>query len=278
MEEYRDHEGNVRMLARNLPTEDTLKKRAAKMTFTQYLEKTGGGLIPRSQWKSFGRRKSMGTEFVLNQGQFGACVGFSAACALMRLRVLRGQTFQRLSGAYVYAHVNGGHDNGAIITDAMDVLAQHGTCLESEMNIPKIYLKQIPAGADKTAERFIEEGDITIETFDEMGTAIMMDGIVQGPIMVGDNFEHFTGDGVAGFDRGEGNHSVHFYDVEQIPSGEWVLLMGNTWDIPWGPFKQGCVLISEKAIAGCASGKDAFVHFAAKVDPQDANKPPLVTA
>jgi hypothetical protein len=200
--------------------------------------------------------------------------GLLAAQANMRLRASRGMTFQKLSGAYIYAHINGGYDGGATITDAMSALEQYGTCLESQMDVPQIFLRDVPSGADATAKRFLLRLGLTLSSFDEIGTAIQMGLFPQFPINVGANFENFNSDGVAGASSG-GNHSVHADGMSKDSSGAWILDMPNSWGVSWGPFSNGRCYLSENAIAWAASEDDAYVHVDELQDPTDPLNPPV---
>lgn len=262
-----DHTGETRALGRLEPDADSLLMRAGMMTYRDFLESRGQALVPSSQWQPVDNRNLLGKEFILNQGQFGACVGFSAANAVMRSRFLSGQAFIKLSGAFVYAHVNNDQDRGAIITDAMGVLQSVGTCLEVEFNIPNIYLRQIGGDAIATAKRFRLRKAYTLTTFAEMADALQRGFIPQFPIMVGKNFQHFSGDGIAGYDKGPGNHSVHADCLLQLPSGEWVFRVPNTWGPDWGPFGDGTVFVTQKHIDGCAAADDAYAHEDVMIDP-----------
>src|ERR1700752_1717692 len=75
--------------------------------------------MPESEWKEINRRDDVGDQFMIDQSQHGSCVGFSSAGALMELRLLDGMTFQKLSGAFIYSKINGGRDDGAIISDGL---------------------------------------------------------------------------------------------------------------------------------------------------------------
>ncbi len=272
LEIFTDHTGQIRKFGLNPVTDENRLVRATRMAFKTLLESVGKALVPRSEWVPVDRRKTLDTRFITDQRSSSGCTGWSAAQAFSRLRVMRGMTFQRLSGAFIYALINGGHDNGSVIVDALGILERIGTCLESEFDFPHIMERDIPPAAKESAPRFMLSRGVTLDTFDEAVTALQMGFIPQYPIQVGRDFEQFD-NGVAGFSKGYGNHSVHADGVAQV-GGKWVLDMPNTWGPNWGPFKNGRCYISEAAFAGQGGIDDSYVLIDAGYDPNDPNLPP----
>ena len=264
---YEDAQGVTRFLAKLAPVESEQKKFKHISSLIS--------LVPRSQWKTQGRRQTLGASFITNQQSHGSCVGYSAAQALSRTRVIRGLPYQRLSGAYVYSWINGGRDNGAMISDALGVLQNHGTCLESTVSVNMIYRAQSKVG-DTEAQRFkIAAGYLITSNdqgsaFDWLGSAIMCGFVPQFAVEVGNNFERVDANGVLGYDSGYGNHSVHADDLIEI-NGKWHLDMPNTWGT--GFAVEGRGLLTERHIQTIVDhgGEDAFVHVDATDDPQGTN-------
>jgi len=268
---YEDQGGNLRFLSLRKP--DPTRRMAMKQASDVFQ------LIPRSQWVNIDRRPIYGVpQFVLDQQQHGSCVGFSAAGAEMISRDLRGLTYARLSGSYVYSWINGGQDNGANIVDSLNALQTHGTCLDATCPVNSIYRQQSKAG-DVEAARFKIAFGVAITSanqgncFDWIGSIIQMGSLVQFAVEVGNNYENFDANGVAGFSRGSGNHSVYADGMIQI-NGVWYLTKKNSWNM-WGPWKNGYVLLSEQHIQGVvdAGGEDAYSHVDVMDDPSDVNNP-----
>lgn len=259
---YEDANGNQRFLGKLAP--DPGKQNKLRRFNAMF------PLIPRSQWKPIDRRSTLGTQFITNQRSHGSCVGYSAAQAEMRMRALRGLKFYVLSGAYIYSFINGGRDNGAQITDALDVLVKHGTCLESTVDWNTIYRAQASRG-DAEAQRFRMGEGVVVQSFDEAGTALQMGMIPQFALEVGNNFENLDSDGVAGFSPGGGNHSVHADGMKLSSRGAWLLDTPNTWGVGFG--QQGRAFTSEKHFSSVQ--QDAYVHVDQLQDPQDETNPVL---
>lgn len=271
-EEIVDHLGHIRKMGHSELTSEHLMMRASRQSFQSYLESIGSGLIPRDKWKPINRRKELDAKFILDQRSSSACSGYSAAHLLMRLRELRGMTFQKLSGSFVYAQINGGKDNGSVIVEAGKSLEEDGTCLEAEFNFPKIFNKDVTAEMRETAKRFKLLNFLTCDTFDEAGTAIQMGFMLQFPLQVGSNFEKFD-NGFAGLAKGYGNHSVGADGMDFI-SNKWGLDVPNTWGGMWGPSKNGRCYAEEKAFAGLGGTDDSYILIDAAYDPLDPNLPP----
>ena len=273
IEEIVDHLGHVRRMGHIELTSEHLMMRASRQSFQSYLESNGSGLIPRDKWKPVNRRKELDTKFIVDQKSCSGCSGWSANHLLMRLRVMRGMTFQRLSGAFTYSQINGGHDNGSVIVQAGKSLEDDGTCLESQFNFPHIFDKDVTEEMRETAQRFRLLNMLTCDTFDEAGTAIQMGFLVQFPLQVGSNFEKFT-NGFIGVAKGYGNHSVGTDGMDFI-NNKWGLDMPNTWGPNWGPFKNGRAYVEEAAFAGQGGNDDSYVLIDAAYDPLDPNLPPV---
>lgn len=226
--------------------------------------------IDPAEWQPVDRRKrfNMG-DWSLDQRSHGSCVGFSSAAALARLRVAEGQQFQRLSGAFIYSHINGGRDNGAIISDSLDVLKQQGTCLETECGWDQIYPNQIPNSARQTAKRFKVLEAYRVDTWAEAISAIQLGFILVGAVMVGDNFFRLDNNGVSGFDRGPGNHAVCFDGCGFLPSGQPFLDLPNSWGLTFG--ENGRTKITEKHFESVQ--QDCYAMRAAINDPQESGPP-----
>jgi hypothetical protein len=237
------------------------------------LEAAAIPVLPRDQWNPINRRTlfNMG-DFAIDQKSHGSCVGFSSAGALMRLRVMEGMAFQRLSGAYTYSWINGGHDDGAIISDSLTSLQKRGTCLESTVPWDRIYKNQIPAQAATEAARFRVLEAYRVDSFDQAISALQLGFIVVYAVMVGDRFMRLNGDGVSGWDAGPGNHAVHADGCDVLPSGEWFLDLPNSWGLSWG--QNGRTKTTQRHWDTVQN--DAYAIRAATTDPNEAQPPVAV--
>lgn len=233
----------------------------------------GARVIPRDQWKPIDRRSLFPTSWILDQGDVGSCVGNGAASALRKTRLLAGQTDVELSPGCLYAQINGGRDNGAVISDALTALQQTGTVSYATVGEQPYYLPQLPADWQKEASRFRIGQAYHCQTFDEIGSALQLGFIVVYGIMVGENFQNFDQYGVAGVSSGPGNHCMHADGMVQLPDGRWVPDNVNSWRGTWGPFGNGrCYLCEDHFLHG--DQPDAFAIQAPTGDPREPHNPP----
>lgn len=261
-----DGNGTDRKLGLLPPTAQAMKLMSGMTSLSAYRKSKGlPPTIPRSEWKHMGQK--FGTKFKLDQLSYGACVGASGVAANMRLRSIQGLSFVALSWAYVYDWINHGRDNGAIIVDSMEALKSQGAPPFSDYPIPKFKVPHIDA-----AKRFRLSKALVIDSFDEMATALLMRLFPQFAVQAGKNFNKFTKEGVCGFVKGPGNHSVHGESLDFLGS-EPVIRMPNSWGL-WGPWRDGCAYVTEQHIASCIRVHRAYCHIDDILDPQDPKNPP----
>lgn len=258
-DDHRDHTGEVRRLGWIAPSSEQRKPRASRTALTTLRSNAGlPPIIPRSEWVP--REFVTGSPDLINdQRDCSGCTGWSAAGGAMRQRWISGQEILRLSGAAIYAQINNGRDEGSNIIDALHVLSNTGTCLESEIDYPNIFEKQIPAGK----LRYKESLPVTLATADECATALLMGMLPQVPVMIWSGFENFDGDGVARTyqKHGYGNHSVYLGGLERV-GGRWVFRLVNSWGPNWGPFRDGTCRIELDCVENCAYAEDSYAHAA----------------
>lgn len=255
------HNGQLRVLA-------ALPPRPTFGAFPEFSDKVP--LIPRNKWFECDYWHSF--EHIYDQGQFGSCVGHASVAALCRSRGLSGATNQILSATYVYAHINGGVDRGAIISDALDFLQSNGTCLYESMPSDRIYLQQIPKGADQVAPRFRIDKAYHASTFDEIGSGLLLGYIPVYGIYASQSFSDLDRYGIApAFPNMVGNHALHGTGLKNV-NGQWAILTPNSWDVSFG--FDGCCYLTENHFI--TPNMDAFLIQTVEIDPEDSNVPNLV--
>lgn len=259
------------LLGRTPPKPEHMLYRSGLTSFTAYLQSKGLSLIPQAQWKPIDNRSVFDNKFCNYQLKYGACVGASCAMAVEKERFTRGQPFVALSWQYIYDQLNGGRDRGACITSAMQVMLNSGAPpVPDYFPVPQFNTKKQP----DSRSRFKLDMALTLTHWNELCTAIQMGFMVQYPVQVGQNYNNFDADGCCGVDRGQGNHSVHADGMIQLPSGVWVLTHMGSWDLTWGPFKNGRAFHRQAHIENCAMEDDAFTHISVNEDPADGEEPP----
>ena len=104
-----------------------------------------------------------------------------------------------------------------------------------------------------------------------------MGGMGQGPILVNNNFENWSGDGEA-FGGGapnssSSNHSIYLAGIKFLNGdpNRWRFRLVNSWSPSWGPFKNGSCLLNPKAIDNAADADDGYGHMST---PSSASQAP----
>lgn len=231
-------------------------------------------VLPRETWRPVSRRDVFpANQWILDQNGVGSCVGNGAAAAERKARFFMGMLDVKLSPGCLYAQINGGRDQGAVIGDSMTALLQTGTTSYATIGESPYFLHQLPAGWQSEAKRFRAAEVYVTPTFDEMASAIQLGYVVVYGMMVGNNFESFTNEGVAGISSGQGNHCMHADGMTKLANGSWAFDNANSWGEPWGPWKNGRCYLVEGHFSH-ADTRDAYAIKSATLDPQDPVKPP----
>ena len=255
-----DHEGNTRKLGYLPPHDDSLRMRAAA-TNIQTIRQSAGlpPLIPQADWVPVDRVTGYPTDLIVNQGALGACVTFSDIGAGARMRYIRTGEILVPSAFFVYDQINGGADNGAVITDSLQIMLNIGA--PPLASYPKCIFK---AGQNPTGVPYYKEDvAITLTSSAECATAILMGMFPQMPILVTSSFGNFNANGVAWNGvaprGGSSNHSIYLAGLKQI-AGVWYFILVNSWGVSWGPWGNGACLIPLAAIDNPATADDGWAH------------------
>lgn len=257
-----------RWLTRSLPEKSVLKRTVPVSRWA-----SANPIIPRDQWKEVNRRAVLpASDWIYDQDGIGSCVGNGSTRALRLTRFLSGMKDIKLSPGCTYSQINGGSDNGANIGDSLTALMSTGTVSYSTVGETPFYTRQLPSNWQTEAKRFRVEEAYTATTFDELISAIQLGYVVVYGMEVGNNYESFTPEGVAGYASGPGNHCMMADGCHRIANGTWVLDNCNSWGATWGPTQNGRCYLTEQHISG-ADNSDAYVIKAAVEDPQEPIKP-----
>ncbi len=213
---------------------------------------------------------------IFNQGQFGSCVGMGSTAAFTYAWLASGQAVHAFSPTYVYAHINGGRDQGAQVAHGLEALKSVGVCLMSEFPITQIYVSQIPNQAKITAKRFKAFEAYKINSWEELGTALNNGLAVVSGIAVGRNFSRLDKNGVAPLpDAIDGGHCMCHTGLKMI-DGRWAVETQNSWGTSWG--NNGfCYLREGHWNPRYGFPFDAFAIGGVKDDPEDDSDPPVLT-
>ena len=265
--EYLDVGGHRRFLASK---PDTAGKFKALPKFSDHFP-----VIPSSQWVEVDRRAMFAWFGTFDQNGHGSCVGNGWAMAASKARVLAGLSAVLLSPGWFYSLLNGNTDNGAVISDGIAAALNTGFATFQTVGQDPIYQHQMPSGAAAEAQRFKLAKVYQVNSWEETISALIMPKpfIVVYGYMVGNNFQNCDSYGVAGHDRGPGNHCNHADGVKKLPDGRWVLDDHNSWGATWGPFGNGRVYLDENHLFGGGDQPDICVIETVAEDPT-APQPP----
>jgi hypothetical protein len=260
-----DGKGVPRVLARLRPRADFGRMKSWRATQP---------VIPRDQWVECDY--SHFNAPILDQGQHGSCVGHGSVTAFTRAWSITGHPIRKFSSCYIYGNINGGRDQGAIVSDAMDLLLSKGTCLESTVPEGMIFRRQFPAGADAEAQKYRAFDCYHLGSFDEIGSALMMGDPVCFGIFVGARFNNLDPEGVPPV-GGNGGHCLEGHGLVRLKSGKWGVRTQNSWSVDWG--NGGCCVLIEGHYTygqNYMGGLDAFAIRGTADAPDDDDNPPVV--
>jgi hypothetical protein len=228
-------------------------------------------LVPPGDWREFELAGPVG---VKNQGPYGACVGHAAATSLEWVRWIRGQPHAPLNPWFVYAILCQGHDVGASISQALDLMCQTGAPGEASVPWGTIDPRAIPPAAYAEALRFRVEIGAPCHTFDEMMSAAQLREVLNFSVHVGPGFDELDAEGCCGLTIGPGNHAVTAgLGARRSTGGNWLIKCQNSWGEAWG--LGGYFWIARQHIEA-QSHFDAYTVRGAIEDPSDRSTPVAV--
>lgn len=236
-------------------------------------------LIPRNHWTQVDLSRFQTP--ILDQGQTASCVGHGACTGFTRAWQMSGHPLVRFSPTYVYGKINGGQDQGAVVSDALTQLIDGGICREETVPEGDIYSANYPPAADAEAANYRMQDDVLhAGTFDEIVSGLLLGWLPVFGIVVGNSFSRVDAGGVPGVGGGgEGGHCLTGCGVAQVPSGsyrgQWAVLTQNSWGQSWG-MGGFCNLTLQHFtyMAQWMGGLDCFLIRGVLDAPDDAVNPP----
>lgn len=269
--DYIDFDGHRRLLA-SIPSKGKMQAMMPKY------EDSGQPMYDLSEIKAiltknpmaFNRRTWL--NWIFDQNGFGSCVGDGWTGLLMRIRALMGLPPVKLSPGWTYSLINGNRDNGAVISDGGPALQTNGSCEYSIVGDKPIYQRQMPASAKANAMNYRLGAMYHCETWQGTLSAVASGRYL--PVygyMVGNSFMKPDQYGVAGHDRGPGNHCNHGDGIQLLPDGRLVLDDVNSWGSSF--MSAGRCFIDEQHLFGGGDQPDVCVATSAIVGPGDGNIP-----
>jgi len=188
-------------------------------------------------------RTIFGTDYIKSQVG-NSCNGVAGAMALTRSRVRRGLKRVDLSGGYLYSLINGNRDNGSMLDAGMKVIQDKGIAPVDLVPLDRLFRKQYDtSAADRAAKKYMAYECYRCEEIEDLWTALALGWDCVVVVHVGNGFERFDSNGLAGYSRGQGNHAVGAQGILWA-GGEIVADAYNSWGKAWG--NRGHMLLSKR--------------------------------
>jgi len=205
-----------------------------------------GDVLPESELKEFNDFPDELT--IKDQNGRGACNGHAAAAVMEQaIYVQQNIPSPPLSGWYPYAILCNGVDRGSNILEAYALLQERGNAPEEFVEYGTINPKKLTNEAHEQAKKYRLEFGETCQSWRQVVSGVMLRKNMNLSICVGRNFNNLDSEGVAGVDRGQGNHAVAVgLGLKFSKKWGWLVLMRNSWSPKWG--NKGFCWLSEKHI------------------------------
>ena len=205
---------------------------------------------------------------IMDQGSTSSCVGHGSVAGMEIAWKQVGNQPRNFSPFFTYALINGGSDNGAMISDALKVLKKYGACPLEDMPKGVMYERSIPKSAYDAAARFRISQAYQCEDFDDICQAINLGFSVPLGIYVGSNFSDIDSEGVSPLPRGGGGgHCILGCGLKKSSRYGWLIKIQNSWGRNFGD--AGYSYIRKEHFRGM--DPDAFAIQTIFDDPKDNN-------
>ena len=192
-----------------------------------------GTLLPESELQEFNDYPDHLE--IKDQNGKGACNGFATAAALEQTRYVQGMKHVPLSGWFTYAILCNGRDVGSNILQAYAQAQEIGVAPESTVDYGIINPKNLTPRAHKEAQKYRLRVGASYQSWRQIVSSVMLRENLNLSVCVGRNFNNLDQEGVAGLDRGPGNHAVTVgLGLKKSKRWGWLVLMRNSWSPRWG--------------------------------------------
>lgn len=227
--------------------------------------------ISEAQWFPVNRRNVFDRSTIKDQDAISSCAANAGASAEERTRWYYGMKPVALSPGFLYALVNGGQDQGAVISDVIPALTKRGTCADSIINQKPFMWSTIKNNSEaiKNATRYKIIAAYHCRTWDQCGSAVIAGYGLEYGIQAGRNWTTFNNEGVTGHDPGPGNHAIGADGIAILKSGEKVLDGYTSWGADYGPWKNGRFYQDKKHLFGGGNQADAIAIKVVVCDPEE---------
>lgn len=205
--------------------------------------------LPRADWRTTDYRH-LGVE-TRDANGFAACTGYTGAALVEAHRAIHKLPKVTLSGMFAYALINGGKDQGALPAELMRVLQDVGVVRDELWGKDQLILPQLNDTLREDAAKHRLADAYQCRSFDDLATALILEGPCYVALSVGHNCGRLEADGYLPLpERSCGGHSFLVLGLLNL-RGSWSLLLQNVvWGRTWG-FDGGYCLLSETCFQRC---------------------------
>lgn len=126
--------------------------------------------------------------FIANGLVSSNCVGHGACTGMEFCWMQSGKPLLEFNPYFIYGLINGGRDQGAMISDALRALQQYGVCLKGDLPRGVMFRNQFPQKAFDNASRFKLLKAFRCDSFEDICSAISLGFVCVLGIYVGANF------------------------------------------------------------------------------------------
>lgn len=192
------------------------------------------GALPQSRWKEIDLSHFKNP--IWDQGTTSACVGMATTAGMQVGRMQSGRSFLEFNPYFVYGLINGGRDNGAMISDGLRALREFGTCVKNALPRGMMYKRQFPQTAFANAKQNRLGQVLRCGNFNEICSAITLGFVCPLGIMVDGNFPRINSEGVSpvASGRGGGGHAILGVGLKKSRRYGWLIKIQNSWGRSFG--------------------------------------------
>jgi len=220
-------DGDWRVLGCLPETKESLSR------FPQFGSSILGAVLDPSSWQEIDM--SWYAPPILNQQATSSCVGHGTCSGMESCWLQSGKPLVRFNPYFVYGLINGGRDQGAMISDALLALQKHGICQKEALPAGAMFQNQFPPQAFENAKKYKLVQAYHCSTFEEICSAISLGFFCPLGIFVGDNFSQLDNEGVAPLpNRGGGGHCILGVGLKKSSRYGWIIKIQNSWGANWG--------------------------------------------
>jgi hypothetical protein len=180
-------------------------------------------------------RQVFDSSWICNQHEFGSCNGWAGAGAFSKARYRRGILDKmKFSGSWLYSLINGNQDQGSALEAALKKIQTDGLAPFDLVPYNLIYQRQMPRKAKEEAAKRKAIVCFAVQSRQGFRSALAANFPVIVAVHAGRNFQTLNSSGVAGVDRGPGNHATYCDDILLNDRGQEVYDNVNSWGLDYG--------------------------------------------